>query len=664
MESVKWGSAQAVQAFIEVMHYEITTALAGRQALELQWRKWLVQYRAPVREGRKSIPFEGASDLEVPVTATDVDQYYAKFMQSLHADPDFWQLSTDNPKWVASVKPLQDFLSVLNRTVINMWAVDRRAILECVKLGTAIYEHGWTYERRPTNVYDVDGRIMRVDKVVSKPFVDHVRLPDFLLPNYSYAIEPDEQGGAPWVARRREVTRERLLAMADSTEPYLPNIGKQAALDIIAWETAMQTPMDATIQDLDYQKQGVRSDPALDTNEAGETAVGGSQGIGLQRKIELWEVYARWDVTETDGFQGTKTTPSDIVALIHLPTRKVLRTIYQPYHHGKRPFEVIRFFPGDGFYGIGVCEQDEIYQKAISELTNNLFDNTLLGNSTMIGAKAGANIAPGEPIYPTKVWITDGNPNEEIQVMRMGNGQYPGIMDAIGLMDNQKNRRSGIGDLQMGNIDGLPGRTTATTVQSLLAEGNRRPDLTLKDMRLDGLSKIGLRMIQYLQQFASSPVDLDGKRYFEIAFQALGEQDGAEVAKVLVPMENPELGLGVEIAAASATQNRDMQRQQLTGLVTMVGQAYQGMVQMMQMAQQAQGTPVGMLALKAVEAQSVLLERTLEQYDVPDSESLAPSPQELAPQAAGVPAGALPGSGGAGGPMGGDAGIPGAPPMQ
>jgi len=37
---------------------------------------------------------------------------------------------------------------------------------------------------------------------VSGPFVDHIRLVDFLIPPDYYAIDPDEQFGAPWVAKR------------------------------------------------------------------------------------------------------------------------------------------------------------------------------------------------------------------------------------------------------------------------------------------------------------------------------------------------------------------------------------------------------------------------------------------------------------------------------
>jgi hypothetical protein len=226
-------------------------------------------------------------------------------------------------------------------------------------------------------------------------------------------------------------------------------------------------------------------------------------------------------------------------------------------------------------------------------------------------------------------------------------------------VDNDRNRRSGMSDLQAGNIGGLPGRTPATSVQALLAEGNRRPDLTLKDMRYEGLSTIGLRLIQLCQQFAASKVDVGGKRYLEMAVETLGLHAGQlAVEKLQTPLENAELGLGVEIAAASATQNKDMLRQQYTGLLTLVGQLYPQMIQMAQVAGQNAGSPVGGIATTALDGMGELLTRVLEQYDIRDTERMVPQSPAALPPGASPAQGAL---GAVAGPAGGGIG-PLAPP--
>jgi hypothetical protein len=667
MEPVRFPDAQSELALKQYLHYELTRALSARQPLERQWRQWEEQYRAPAKQALKEFPFLGAANYVLPITATDVDQLYAKFMQSLHASPDLWIVQAMNQNWQEAAKPLQDFLSTLDRAVLKMWRVNKRAVLEMCKMGTAIYEHGWTFEQRPISTYDDDGKVVRMNRIRSQPFVDHVRLTDFLIPPYAYAIQPDDQGGAPWVAKRIETTREKLMALCEAQDPFLPDIGREKAKTIIAYERRFQQPYDDTIQKLDYDHQATQATQNFDTNALADGTTPGGVSGGYVRKIELWEFHVRWAmsglaapgvVPEEQANQNTD-SPSDLVILWHQPTQTIVRAIYQPYLHGYRPFEVIRFFPGPGFYGIGLCEQLEVFQSMGSELHNWLYDNVLLGNSTMLAAQAGANVAPGEPIFPGKVFITDGPPGQAISALQMGSGNYPGLDNLIGMVDNDRNRRSGMSDLQAGNIGGLPGRTPATSVQALLAEGNRRPDLTLKDMRYEGLSTIGLRLIQLCQQFAASKVDVGGKRYLEMAVETLGLHAGQlAVEKLQTPLENAELGLGVEIAAASATQNKDMLRQQYTGLLTLVGQLYPQMIQMAQVAGQNAGSPVGGIATTALDGMGELLTRVLEQYDIRDTERMVPQSPAALPPGAGPAQGAI---GAQPGPAGGGIG-PLAPP--
>jgi len=56
-----------------------------------------------------------------------------------------------------------------------------------------------------------------------------------------------------------------------------------------------------------------------------------------------------------------------------------------------------------------------------------------------------------------------------------------------------------VSDLQRGTVSGLQSRTPATTIQSMLQEGNTRFDLSIKDLRQSSLSEVGLRVLQNLQ---------------------------------------------------------------------------------------------------------------------------------------------------------------------
>ena len=647
-DSVKWAAGREAR-FVDYIDVELLDAQTARLGLERAWRSYLEQYRPAAKQAIKSFPYEGAANYVLPMSATDADQLYAKHIQTIHAPENLWSVSPLNERWKDAAKPLQDFLQVLDHRLLKMYRVNKRAILEMVKLGTAIYKTGWNYESRRVWGYDNFGLRQPQQRIVSAPYVDHERLPDFLLPGYSYAIQPDEQGGAPWVAERLRVNVNRLRSLASATAPFLPNIPKDKLDLVIKFEESERPPHDVKIQELDFVKRGGNtSATTLDSDDFDKDRERGSPSGAtshLPKEIELWEVHARF-ATQGDS-------EDDIVVWYHAPTRTILRAVYAYYHHGQRPYDATRYFPGDGFYGIGLCEQKEMFQALSSELMNFTIDNVLLANSRMIVAKSGANISPGEPVYPYKVWLTDGDVRQDFGVFPMAD-----IYNSLPMLQQMVNalgeRRTGISDIQLGNLQQLPGRTPATTMLSLLQEGNRRPDLTIKDMRYEGLSVVGLRMVQLCQQFISQPVDIGGQRWLQMMTDMLGMPEGAIVAeKLATPMEPAEFGVGVTLTATSGSANKEVERQGALSLLQIGAQIAPQFIQLVQVAMQAQGTPLAQVAMRAALGLQELYKRVLEQYDERDVESILPLDDQMASQdpTNGAPPGPFgDGGGGAQGP--------------
>ena len=633
---IKWGPGRehAFKAWIET---EMQAAVSARAPLERKWREFLEQYRAPAVQPTKNFPFPGAANYIMPVTAIDVDQLFAKFMQTIHAPPNLWTIEALNPNWVDAAKPIQDFLQWLDHSILHMEDVDKRALLELVKLGTAIYKTDWLFEKRVVWAYDGQGDRVRAERIVSHPIVDHVRLVDFLIPPYAYTIQADDQEGAPWVAERHRVRIERLESIADASEPYLPNYGKLGVAKIKEWLSPSQVDHDQTIQQLDYQHTGgTKGGTSFDVN-LGESTNHGPSGVGNQPKseVEFWEIHARFATERAGGSE------SDIVVEYHIPTQTIIRGTYLRYHHGMRPYSKAVYFPGEGFYGIGVCEQKEVFQKLESDLTNFTHDNVLLGNATCIAAKQGSNIAPGEPIFPGRLLITDGNPKEEIMPFQMGQGNYPGLDNLRTAYSYLGRQRTGVSDLNSGNINALPSRTPATTVQSLLEEGARRPDLTLKDLR-NCLSEVGLRIIQLIQQHAQPGANADGERILMASLSVLGQEAGIQVVKNLgLPLEGAEYGLGVNLTATSATANKEMAKQSWMGLLQLQMQMAPAMIQTMQLATQFWGTPIGQVALDMCQGMRDSVKRLYEQFDVRNLNDVVPTVPKDPVQAINDPLAAL-----------------------
>lgn len=638
-ERVQWAPGKRA-AFLDRIDPELRTALGDRESLHKKWTSWLEQYRAFAVQPTRNFPFEGAANYVLPVTATDVDQLYANFLTTIHEPQDLWTCSPQNDRWVDAAKTAQDYLTLLDRHVVKMYDVNQRALLEMTKLGTAIFKHGWEFESRWVRDYDENGKIRRVKRIKSQPFVDHVRCFDFVIPTYAYNIQPDHQGGAPWVAERVRISVDRFQMLKNAKEPVLPNVTDAEYAAVAGQTVTGSTDWDAKVQQQDYVKRGT-ADANFDTSSGVDASTRGASTT-LQKDIELWEIHARCQ-TKGDDYD-------DIICLYHLPTRTLMREIYQPYDHGHRPYERIRYFPGEGFWGIGVCEQKEMFQKGESELFNYQMDNVLLANSRMMVAKSGANIVPGEPIYPGKIFFTDGDVGKDFGSFQMGD-IYQSLPQIHEMFRAYGKERSGVNEISLGNISALPGRTPATSVMALQAEGKKRPDLTLKDMRHAGLSTIGLRLFQLSQQYLRNE-SVKGPEFMAVAINALGIQAGTQLMQqLIVPNENAELGLGVELTATSAVANKEVQKQTYMGLLQLSAQIAPANVQLAQMASQAMqaGMPaVAVIAAKAVELNLELQRRILEQNDIRNTDQLGPqvSAEDIAAPGTPPPAGPQPGPGG------------------
>ena len=70
-----------------------------------------------------------------------------------------------------------------------------------------------------------------------------------------------------------------------------------------------------------------------------------SLSLMKERPIEFWEVHVSWDTTG-NGVED------DIVVFYHYDSMEILRATYEPLGH--RPYSVVRYLDGDGFYGIGL----------------------------------------------------------------------------------------------------------------------------------------------------------------------------------------------------------------------------------------------------------------------------------------------------------------------
>ena len=597
-DRVRWGAGRE-DLFRQFLRYDLQRSMDERQPLEAVWRNYLEQYRAPEPKGLRRFPFEGASNLTFPLMAMNVDPIVARLIRTIHATPNLWTVTALNADWQHAAKPSQDFLEYVDKNMLHMQDVDYRTMLEKVKLGTTVYKTGWRYEQHQVMGYDQQMSRMRLIRRLNQPVVDQVRIANFFLPPEALAIDPDDQGGAQWVAERLRYRPEQLKALARAQTPYFPEFDAGGVEKIVTFEETAPTDYEQRVQQLDQMS--------------------GSFARSWKRPVEIYEVWARFDTTG-NGFED------DIVVLWHQPTQTILRALYHPYAHGKRPYHVERYLRGDGFYGIGVGEQTRMWQTAITNILNYNIDKILLTNAPMIIAKEGANLLPNEPFYPSKtIFVQD--PSKDIAPFFLAAPQSPEISNLLGYLQEGAKARTGLTDLQFGSVGAVPSRTPATTIQALLQEGNTRFDLIIQDLRINALGPIGLQVLQNIvQQVGNQTNNPGGRDYIELAAMVLGQNPGEFVQELIqLPNDRVEAGLGVELTATSGTNNKELARQSNLALLQIIGQWAPQMVQMAQAAVQAAGTPFGQVIEETFNFGREFLARTLEQFDVRDPDAIVPN---------------------------------------
>ena len=581
LESLKFKNSDYKQEFKLWLSDQLAQTIADRHDLDRKWSNALIQWNANQPTGTASWPWEGAPDLEMPLTAIHSDPVYADLFQTLSAAADYWTPQALRPDRVRHVNAVREGMRAIERRHLKMKKVNGRALLDQVILGTAVYKNHWHADRTPRQDYLPDGTIGKVIKRISAPRIECVPLQRFYFPANAWDLDPDAPGGAQWKAQEfyKRPAELRAFAQGDAT---LPGFDREALKEVLKNEEDRSLLVEQT------QRQENRFQPFEN------------------RRIRFFEVWGRYDVNG-DGLEET------FVCWFHKETMQILRILHNPFMHGRDPFHVTQYLPNFGIYGKGIAEIDEWAQNTATMLLNAQIHNVLLANTRMYTAPIGSNIQPGEAIYPGKIWMHA--PDEKIGELRLGE-VYPSLMNTLSGMMSFAEMRTGVSEIRQGNLTGLPSRTPATSLLSILREGNKRFDMILNNTR-DVHSEMGLRMLQNVaQHYRDDPTTWD--LFF---MQALGQEDATLIKEVLSgSVSSIEESFGVELTATSAQVNKEVEKQSFVGLMQIVGQIGTQLVQVAQLIQNPQQAPPGSPMYETGAAMFKggvqLLKQLLERFDI------------------------------------------------
>jgi hypothetical protein len=599
LQPVKWKSDR-LEDFKSWFHQQLQNNIGDRAPLERKWRGYLTQWRASRPTADKDYPYPGASNEEFPLTAIHTDPVVADFIQGFHAPEDFWTPVAKRDDRVQHATPLREALTAIDRNYLHLRRVNERALLDMVVLGTAVYKAHWKEEKRKVKDYLPDGSIDHVIKDVSHPALSHIPLQHFYIPADAWSEDPDKPGGAQWVAQRFQLRGPELRMRADAESPRLPAYDRDVVERILSdagdkGEDQREDthPVDAKIRSLD------------------------SFTPWQDKKVTLYEVWCRYDI-DGDGIE------EDIVVVWNQDYREILRTTFNPYFHGRRPFHVTRYLLGFGFYGIGMAEIDEWAQATATRLLNAQVDNVLLANTRAFGIPQGANFVPGQTLYPGAT--VPLGPGERVSEIRLSD-IYQSLPATISQVLQFAEMRTAVSELRQGNITGLPSRTPATTVLSILREGNKRFDMIMSNFR-DVFSEVGTRLTQLLAQYVRD----DPQRWMLWFTQTIGEQDAMRVMEVLEgSILQIETSFGMGVTATSAQVNKEIEKQSYIGLMQILSQIGAQILQVAQMIEQTPpGSPSHEAAVALFTGAVELVDQLLQRFDIQNPDNYMGNLQAIA----------------------------------
>lgn len=536
---------------------EIEDALSSRKFLDSVWRECMKMYEGVPKLETRDVPIENAPNIEVTIGAIAADTIYSQAIDLMFNTTPF---VTCRPKpkgkgdteTVAAAKSLQVFVNHLATSP----EVDLRAAAE-----TAILED----TKLGTSILYVPWvqktKKTRTAKVLSSgPRVRAVPIEDVIVPGGTRQ-SIDEM---PLFGLRFYYTGTELLDLAKANN----------------WDITHFQPMGS--------RDWVRS--------RRETLGRHSEGIEAKGAIyDVILVFCYFDI-DGDGYD------EDLLVIYNHSGGVIGAYSFNPMD--RRPAErMVYQLREHMFYGLGVLEMMRPYEEKLTDVHNYSTLNILLANSRVWATDGSA--AENLKIWPGKV--VPLATADSLKPLAMAD-VYNSIWQDQMIMMSLANQRVGINDAV--SPKNVPNRTPGITTMSMLQQVNRRFTPAFDSMRLAVAGSLRQCLYRYQERLLAGDTAAMASIY-----NVLGYEDGERVINLLKD-ESFDEQIDVELTAASASVNKEADRQNSIMLTNILGQYYQRTLELVTLAANPQTPPeVRAIANKIASAAGEIIDRTIRTFD-------------------------------------------------
>lgn len=568
-------------------------------------------------EGRlieKNFPWEGCSNIQVPLISTHVDAIHANFMNSVFMQDPFWAVRSLTPNGYGVAKRTERFMQYGSEHVWKMYDVCQDWFKFGITDGTGIIDLNWKEEYRW--VYNEsksgDGNVEYFPEpklMYRGPKICSIPLENFYIPN-----RYPELHSAPWCGH------DFFLSW--------PELVGQEQLGFFKNTKKIKEFPDAQPTDQDMSRA---AGSGIDLSQT-------SRIYKIRRMITLWDVK-----------NDNKFVPIEIY--YHPEHLTVLNVRYYPYKHGRWNYFVFRYLrKKKSFYGIGVPHMLRYLQTGLDDIVNQTIDSGSIANTRYYKMKKTAVEGP-QSIFPGAQYWMD-NPREDMIAEQLGS-TYPDITNFVANMERWAQGRDAMSEDMMGQPSSiLKTKGTATATVAHIQQSRGRMEASFKDVR-QATQELGYQILELYQQFTDAYEWLTPEAQSLDDLQRVTWTDDAGN-----PIDYRDT-LIIELSATRNSLNKPVEQANLLNLKNIMDGYYKQLVEFTMMM--AQAPPDAKQTLYEIaEASRILTIRILDTFDLPEAEKLVPKigdPNAVPPQPPmgpdnmvppGAPVQGIPGAGGAG----------------
>ena len=569
------------------------------------WRK---MYEAVPAQSVREFPFHGASNLIIPIVAIHSDTLLARVMASVFKISPLWTASIvgdhDNPKQYddmrAAFERHMQYVAI-EPSELDLYRVYHEWFSGIIRYGTNTVKCPWTRDVEEIAMAASDG----VGRAEHYKNIRYEGPRPEVIPFIDFGISPSAKTveGARFKYHRIRYQRDELEEKA-----------QLGIYDREAVKAILGKPDRTSVNGIQQQQE----------QDAGARDV---PGYGFEE----------YDVYECHFCYRLGSRYSQVIAWYNERNNQILRVFYKYY-----PDDIFvtgrLFYRDDFFFGYGFAERLAQFQEELSQIHNQRRDNSTVANMKMWRVDPDSELNKGYRAYPG---ATIAARKDELEGISCGEVN-PMTIDEERLSLELAEKLSGVSAPMQGMGSGAVNKRgvySSMGTLSLMQEGNTRTDLNITDIR-HAHSKLGRIIARQEAEFGSD----DATRY-----KRYGKM-GTLVQQALQKYKEGVLTLPVY--AATASVNREVEKQSDLLLTGMMQKHHQMILQMVQGANNAMSDPsTKKYLMDAVDSATALMKAVFRHFGYDEVDRFVPDvqmPGLQAPQPGGgqmppgLPAGNLP----------------------